>query len=426
MAATWEGDFPEISNPEISVVIPCFNQGEYLHDAIRSVFRQSFRSWEIIVVDDGSTDPGTRNVLRKLSYPRTRLIRQRNLGLSAARNTGMKAASGELLIPLDADDQLAGHFMAEMRTALRQQPEAAFAHCWTRLFGEQSLIWVDRPYNPYQLLLSNSLVGCVLMKKDAWLEAGGYNEEMLSGNEDWDMWLRFLENGRGTVEVPRPLFRYRQHGISMSLATEARFEAAREEMAAAHRQLYEQKSVKLLKSEWYPWVSVVTDPATDPAGLANQSLEDLEVVAMGVPAPGLIDLCGRRGWPLRIAGDSLAEAVAESRGKFMIDWTQVTAAGPGLLHELAESLEGDARAYAAVTTPGSHPVLWRSWGLLDPDADLEGVAEVTAVGDGPTVREADYLGAFPNPRWSVDPTAYRRRLHQVRPETEGTLPEWLP
>jgi glycosyltransferase involved in cell wall biosynthesis len=426
MAESWQGQFPRLPDPEISVVIPCFNQGEYLHDAIRSVLRQDFPSWEIIVVDDGSTDPGTRNVLRKLSYPRTTVIRQRNRGLSAARNAGMRLARGKLLIPLDADDELSGHFMSAMRAALLREPTAAFAHCWTRLFGDQNLIWVDRPYNAYQLLISNSLVGCVLMSKAAWLEVGGYGESMLSGNEDWDLWLRFLENGWGSVEVPRPLFRYRRHGISMSVGTEARFEVAREEMIAAHPELYERKAVKSLKSEWYPWVSVVVGPDTGLALLANQSLEDLEVIGAGGLAPGLTELCRKRGWPLRASGSGFNAAVAESRGKFLIDWAPVTAAVPDLLLELAEALESDDSAYAAAGTPGAHPVLWRRWALLDPDADLAGVAAVEVAGEGPTVPEAHYRGAFQHPRWSVDPAAYRRRVHQVRPETVGKLPEWLP
>ncbi len=426
MAGTWEGDYPELANPEISVVIPCFNQGDFLHDAIRSVFRQTFDSWEIVVVDDGSTDPFTRNVFRKLSYPRTTVIRQRNQGLSAARNAGMRAARGQLLIPLDADDELTGHFMSTMRAALQGEPTAAFAHCWTRLFGDQNLIWVDRPYNPYQMLLSNSLVGCVLMRKAAWLEVGGYDASMLAGNEDWDLWLRFLENGWGTVEVPRPLFRYRRHGISMSVETEARFEAAREEMIAAHRGLYEPKAVKQLKSEWYPWVSVVTSPDSDTESLGTQELDDLEVVAAGGASSELHDLCRRRGWPLRVVDREMASAVAESRGKFLIDWANVDIAGPNLLSELAETLESESEAYASAVTVGKHPMLWRRWALLDPTAELDGVALAGGEGDGPAVDEEAFVGAFPDPRWSPDPSAYRRRLYRVRPETEGKLPEWLP
>ena len=138
MAGLWR-THPAVEEPAVTVVIPCFNQGRFLHDAIRSVFRQAYDSWEIIVVDDGSTEPHTKAVLRSLGYPRTRIIRQRNQGLPAARNAGMSAARGRYLVPLDADDELGFAFLPGTVDALERNPTAAFAHTWTRLFGNQDL-----------------------------------------------------------------------------------------------------------------------------------------------------------------------------------------------------------------------------------------------------------------------------------------------
>ena len=80
--------------PEVSVIIPCYNQGQYLHEAIDSVLGQTFSDLEIIVVDDGSSDPATREILDVLNRTATRLLRRENGGLAAARNSGINAARG--------------------------------------------------------------------------------------------------------------------------------------------------------------------------------------------------------------------------------------------------------------------------------------------------------------------------------------------
>ncbi|NNC92061.1 MAG: glycosyltransferase family 2 protein [Acidimicrobiia bacterium] len=426
MTAAWDGRHPEIATPEVTVVIPCFNQGEFLHAAIRSVFRQAFESWEIIVVDDGSTDPHTRAVLRSLHYPRTRILRQRNQGLPAARNAGMRAARGRYFVPLDADDELTPAFLSTTVEALAANPAAAFVHTWTRLFGNQKLIWIDRPYNPYQLLLSTSVVGCALIRADAWHQVGGYDTSRRQGNEDWDLWIRFIEHGWEQVEVPHPLFRYRQHGISMSVTTEARFEDARVEMALSHPALYAPDAMRAMKAEWYPWVSVIVDATTTLPALEAQSLDDVEVVVVGAASPDIEDLCRRRHWPLRRAGPPLAVAVHSARGKFLIDWRPVAEAAPTLLDELATLLEDDRDAYASAVESGRHPILWRRWSLLDPAAAPHRLAKAGTSGSGPALDEDDYLGAFPHSRWDIDPADFQLEVYRVRPEAEGRFPEWLP
>ena len=426
MERTWSRDYPPLEAPDVSVVIPCFNQGEFLHDAIRSVFRQTYPSWEIIVVDDGSTDPATRGVLRALHYPRTRIIRQRNQGLSAARNTGMRAARGRFLVPLDSDDELSPAFLSSTVEALSVRPDAGYAHTWTRLFGNQKLVWIDRPYNPYQLLLSTSVVGCALIRSEAWQQVGGYDTGRRRGNEDWDLWIRLLEAGWQQVEVPRPLFRYRQHGISMSVTTEARFEEARREIARAHPDLYQPAALRAMKAEWYPWVSVVIDSGADLLALEEQTLDDLELVVTGEASPKISDIAARRGWPVRGGGSTLRSSVHAAVGKFLIDWRPVTGAGPRLLSELASLLEDDVDAYAAAVEVGHHPTLWRRWSLLDPAAGPDRLAKTGTRGSGPPLEEAGYLGAFPHPRWSIDPDQFPVPMHQVRPEAEGRFPDWLP
>jgi hypothetical protein len=265
-----------------------------------------------------------------------------------------------------------------------------------------------------------------LIRADAWRQVGGYDTSRRQGNEDWDLWIRFLEHGWGQVEVPRPLFRYRQHGISMSVSTEARFEDARLEIARAHPSLYAPASLRARKAEWYPWVSVVVDAGTDPVALEVQELEDLEVVVVGAPAPSIIEMCRRRGWARRPGGPTLSAAVHAARGKFLIDWRPVTDAGPGLLGELASHLEEDPDAYAAAVEAGRHPTLWRRWCLLDPEASPGALVKAGTRGAGPPLTEAEYRGAFPHPRWAIDAGALVGPIYRVRPEVDGRFPDWLP
>jgi glycosyltransferase involved in cell wall biosynthesis/GT2 family glycosyltransferase len=420
------GDFPELPSPTVTVVIPCFDQGGFLEEALMSVFEQTFGSWEVIVVDDGSTDPETLAVLDELRLPRTRVIRQTNQGLPAARNRGMAEGRGEYLVPLDADDQLAPTFLEELMAALETQPKAAFAHCWAELFGDQDALWVSRPYNRYQLLLSNSIIGCVVLRRQAWQAVGGYAEEMTKGNEDWDLWLRLLQSGWDQVEVRRPLFRYRKQGVSMSVETEARFERMRREMPLRHPQLYARRFIEELKAQWYPWVSVLVGEQAGLDSLAAQDFDDLEVLSLGGASDGLRALCAERGWPLRVLGPERAEAVRGARGKFLIEWGG--GASPDTLRRLAESLEEDDKALGAGPEgeEGRPPVLWRRWALLDPASPHEGWVSVPVEAWGGRIQAAAWRGAFPTEGWAIEldlPDPGRPVLRQP-PEEEGPLPEW--
>jgi glycosyltransferase involved in cell wall biosynthesis/GT2 family glycosyltransferase len=391
------GDFPEVDRPDVTVVIPCFDQGPFLHDALRSVFEQTFASWEVVVVDDGSTDPETVAVLDALDLPRVRVLRQANRGLPGARNAGIRAARGRFVVPLDADDEIAPDFLARLEHALQRAPGAAFAQCWSELFGEQSALWVPRPYNPYQLLLSNSVVGCVLLRRQAWEAVGGYAEDMRSGNEDWDLWLRLLDAGWEQVTVPAPLFRYRKHGVSMSVETEARFERARAAMPARHPRLYAPERVRALKRAHYPWVSHLSTDATGPP--APQDLDDAEVIA----------------------------APQQARGKVLVDWTGVRRAAPDTARRLARTLEERPDAYAAVPVDGRGPVAVRRWAVVDPAAEPRRVARVELDADGAPLDPERWRGAWPNPAWVVDPEAVPAGLllQRQRPEEEGPIPLWL-
>lgn len=420
------GDFPHLDAPEVTVVVACYDQGHFLDDAIRSVFEQTFTSWEIVVVDDGSTDAETRTVLDRLAWPRTQVLRQDNRGLPAARNAGVRAARGRYVVPLDADDQLEDGFLEELRDALEAQPDAAYAHCWARLFGDVDAIYATRPFNPYQQLLSNGVVGCVLLRRDAWAAVDGYAEDMTQGNEDWDLWLRLLAAGWEQVQVRAPLFRYRKHGVSMSVETEARFEHAQARMPARHPALYTRRSLRERKAAFYPWVSVMVSARSDLPELARQTLDDVELVARGAVA-GADRLATTRGWTCRQAGADVATAVRTARGKFLIDWDAVQTAASDLLQTLASILEEHDDAAGAVPAGRSQEraLLWRRWVLLDPHAPHRGTVSATAEADLSTRAAPLSRGAAPDSDWTVAPGWDGIPVQRQPPEERGPFPEHL-
>lgn len=185
-----------------SIVITCYNYAQYLEEAIESALNQTIPC-EVIVVDDGSAD-NTREICEK--FP-VKYIYQENKGLSAARNTGIKAAKGEYIIPLDADDKIDENFAEKTigfdgitRTALQT-------------FGDESVLLEPSPYT--DLCVNNQIFVTSTFPKKAWEEVGGYDEEMMAF-EDWDFWFRLIEHGYPIKTINEPLFLYRIHKGQMT------------------------------------------------------------------------------------------------------------------------------------------------------------------------------------------------------------------
>ena len=227
----------------VSVVVPCFNQRGYLRECIESVLAQDFPDWELIVVDDCSTDGDPAEVLTEIGDRRVRLLRhETNRGLGAARNTGFQAATAPLVLPLDADDALAPTFLSTLVPMLDADPELDCAFADFELFGVTTGVRQFDVRSIAALADWQWLPGAgVLMKRELWRRAGGYSEaEVLRlGNEDWDFWLRAGTVGFRAALFPEPLYRYRQHEESMTLRLVAKDHLTRRHMAREHRAFLE-------------------------------------------------------------------------------------------------------------------------------------------------------------------------------------------
>jgi len=210
-----------VSDPAVSVIVPCYNDGRFLDDLCDSLAAQTFRDFETIVVNDGSTEEATLRKLASLE-PAIRVVPQQNRRLPGARNAGFGCARGEFVLPLDCDDRLAPSFLAETVAVLRAAPDdIGFAFAHVRLVGDMDGV-MPRHFNRFDQLFLNRLPYCMLIRRSAWQAAGGYDEAMADGMEDWEFNIRLLQAGFGGAEIAKPLLIYRVSGEGMLMSRTAR------------------------------------------------------------------------------------------------------------------------------------------------------------------------------------------------------------
>ncbi|MDA8094524.1 MAG: glycosyltransferase [Betaproteobacteria bacterium] len=203
----------EKPRPTVSVVIPCYNYGQYLSDAVCSVLEQGYQDFEIIIVDDGSTDDSVA-VARELiaAHPehRIRLIAQPNSGHPGySRNRGILSARGRYILPLDADDMLAPTMLAQCVDHLERNPHVSIAYTDREDFGDSSQMVCAGEYDFARLRYGNLLSYCALFRREVWQAVGGYRSDV--GFEDWDFWVAAGARGYFGARIAAPLFRYRLH-----------------------------------------------------------------------------------------------------------------------------------------------------------------------------------------------------------------------
>lgn len=201
---------------KVSVIMPCYNQGIYLEEAVASVLNQTFRNFEVIVVNDGSTDPYTVELLANYRRPHTRVLHTPNQGLAAARNAGIAAAAGEYILPLDADDKIGHRYLERAVAVLERDPDIGIVYCRGRLFGAEERPIVAPEFSVRKMLFSNLIFAAGFFRRADWQKVGGYNPNMRHGCEDWDFWLSLIGQGRKAYRIPEELFFYRIKEASMN------------------------------------------------------------------------------------------------------------------------------------------------------------------------------------------------------------------
>ncbi len=231
---------------KVSVVIPCFNHGEFLPEAVASVVAAKRDDVELIVVDDGSTDERTRTGMGRLGKQGITVIRQGNQGLAAARNAGILASKGDYIFPLDADNRLRPAYIEHAMRILDGNPQVGVVYGDAEYIGARAGLWHVGPFDRNRLLQWNYIDACAVYRRSIWEQNGGYDGTMpVQGLEDWDFWLGALEHGWQFAYVPEVLFDYRVAKESMITRARPFVPQIEKFVAMKHGVLYRQAWLQL-------------------------------------------------------------------------------------------------------------------------------------------------------------------------------------
>ena len=227
----------------LSVIIPYYNLGKTIEETLRSVLQITYDNYEIILVNDGSTDAASIEKLAELKdkYSALQVVTIPNGGLANARNVGASYAKGEYLAFLDADNMVKPEFYERCIQVLGRYDNVSFVYSWLQYFEESSDVWTTFDTTLPYMLMANMLDALAVVRRADFLAFGKNRPVMEYGMEDYDGWLGMLENGRMGVCIPEPLCLYRVRSDSMSHAMN--HPACRmylyEVLQSGHRKLYE-------------------------------------------------------------------------------------------------------------------------------------------------------------------------------------------
>ncbi|MFV5692449.1 glycosyltransferase family 2 protein [Flavobacterium sp. LT1R49] len=206
--------------PKVSIIVPCYNQAQYLDEALQSLYDQTYTKWECIIVNDGSLD-NTEAIAQKWEFKDSRFIYlyKENGGVSSARNLGVKEAKAEFILTLDADDKYEATFIEKALTVIQNNDEIGIVSSWGRYFTNEKQLQVFRStaQSVADFLFHNGANnGSSLFRKACWEQADGYDENPENGYEDWEFYLRVCALGWKVHIIEEVLFFYRQSIISRS------------------------------------------------------------------------------------------------------------------------------------------------------------------------------------------------------------------
>lgn len=201
----------KVLNPTISIIVPCYNQGNFLAETVASALNSTYRELEIIIVNDGSTD-NSQEVAESLTekYPNVTLLNQPNSGVTIARNAGIEFSNGKYILPLDADDLISPNYVGDAIWILENRPEIKVVYCEAVKFDEKGeKYWKLKPFSLKSLARDNMIFVSGVFRKADCLAVGGFDDKMTMGRADWEFWINMLKNGGEVVQLPYVGFKYR-------------------------------------------------------------------------------------------------------------------------------------------------------------------------------------------------------------------------
>ncbi|OLE96846.1 MAG: hypothetical protein AUG75_15395 [Cyanobacteria bacterium 13_1_20CM_4_61_6] len=229
------------------MIIPCFDDGQFLIEAIASFERVVPENCELIVVNDGSKEPRTLEILKILRDAGYFLVDQVNQGVPAARNAGISLATGRYILPLDADNRIRAGFVEAGIKILDSLSEIGIVYGHRQFFGMRTDLNEVAEFDLEEILTFNYIDACAMFRKQVWADCGGY-EQRISALEDWDLWISAAEKGWRFHRLPQVTFEYRVRPESLlSMVDNAEFlDQLLEYMITKHYELYKPRLVKQL------------------------------------------------------------------------------------------------------------------------------------------------------------------------------------
>ena len=217
----------------VSVIMPCFNQGNYLPEALESIISQTYPNWECIIIDDGSTDHSEK-IAKEYCQKDSRIkyIYQKNAGVIAARNHAISESLGEYILPLDADDTVSCHYL-EKAVHVRK---IVYGKGW--LTGEKNEPFILPPFSIEGLLRDNCIFNSSVYRRQDFDNVGGYNPNMKEGYEDWNLWLSLLEKGGNAHQLDEVVYYYRIQSKSRTTEADQNEQKLRLQILENHKELY--------------------------------------------------------------------------------------------------------------------------------------------------------------------------------------------
>lgn len=205
-----------MENNLVSIIVPCYNQAQYLPETLQSVLNQTYMNWECIIINDGSPD-NTEEVALEWTRKNSKFkyLKKENGGLADARNYGIKASSGEYILPLDSDDLIATTYIEKAVKILDKHIEIGIVYCDASFFGYRTGPWKTPKHSINRILFFNTIFCSALFRRKDYDATNGYNTNMIYGYEDWDFWISLAELGINAYKIPEDLFHYRIRKESM-------------------------------------------------------------------------------------------------------------------------------------------------------------------------------------------------------------------
>lgn len=224
----------------VSVIVPCYNQGDFLEEALVSVYNQTYTNWECLIINDGSTDHSeavAQDWVKK--DPRFKYFNIPNGGVSHARNFGISHSTGAYILPLDGDDKISPNFLEETVKAMASG-EFTLAYGTTRRFGAETGKWATRAYKYKRLLHQNMFACTALYRRSDYDKTPGYSEFMKEGLEDWEFWLNLLNENSKVIKIKNICLYYRRKTDSRSYEISKMQEAKlKRQIVKNHQEIYD-------------------------------------------------------------------------------------------------------------------------------------------------------------------------------------------